>query len=324
VTEQGNQSIAVGLGTAVELGIAEEMRRDATVMCLGTQPPPSLIDEFGQVRVRRTPISESAFSGAAIGAAAAGLRPVVFWRNITFSFVAFDNIINQASKLRYMFGGQRDFPVVFVATCGAGLRLGAQHSHSPHAIFAHLTGIRVVVPTTSADAKGLIKTAIRDPNPALVLLPTRLENAAGSFGGDDDVVPFGSARIRRPGEHVTLVAVGYTVELALAAAEQLATEGISVEVIDPRSISPLDTAAVLTSVRRTGRLVVVDEAPALCSLAAELGAIVSEDAEALRALRAPVRRVCGAPVPIPYSPGLEDAVLPSIASITTAAREVAK
>jgi pyruvate/2-oxoglutarate/acetoin dehydrogenase E1 component len=310
------------MGAAIDLAIAEEMRRDRRVICLGTQPPARLVDEFGRPRVRAMPISEAGFSGAAVGAAAAGLRPVVFWRNVTFSFVAFDTVINQASKLRYMFNGQRNFPIVFLATCGAGFRLGAQHSQSPYSIFAHVAGIKVLLPTTAAEAKGLVKSAIRDDNPVIVLVPTRLEASEGPVGGDDATVPIGVARTRRAGADVTIVALGYMVELALAAAERSAEVGISAEVIDPRSVSPLDVAAVLASVRRTGRLIVVDEAPPMCSMSSELSAIVVEDPESFASLRAPIRRVCGASVPIPYSPGLEDAVLPTTESIVSAIRAV--
>ena len=312
----------MAMGAAVDLGIAEEMRRDGRVIGLGTQPPARLVDEFGRRRVRAMPISEAGFSGAAVGAAAAGLRPIVFWRNVTFSFVAFDTVINQASKLRYMFDGQRNFPIVFVATCGAGFRLGAQHSQSPYSIFAHVAGIKVLLPTTAAEAKGLVKSAIRDDGPVIVLLPTRLEASEGPVGGENETVPIGLARIRRAGTDVTIVALGYMIELALAAADRAAELGVSAEVIDPRSVSPLDAGSVLASVRRTGRLIVVDEAPPMCSMASEVTALVAEDGETFASLRAPVQRVCGAAVPIPYSPALEDAVLPSVDGILKAIRSV--
>lgn len=317
-SENGPQSRTASLAAAVDQGIAEEMRRDGRVICLGTQPPAAITAEFGPSRARTMPISEAGFSGAAIGAAAAGLRPVVFWRNVTFSFVAFDAVINQASKLRYMFGGQRTFPVVFLATCGGGLRLGAQHSQSPYSIFAHLAGIKVVLPTTAAEAKGLVKAAIRDDNPTIVLLPTRLESAIGEVGDEDDVTSIGSARVRRPGDDITVVAFGFMVELALEAAARAQADDVSVEVIDPRSVSPFDREAVLESVRRTGRLLVVDEAPPTCSMASEVMATVTEDPVTFAALRSPVARVSGAAVPIPYSPGLEDAALPSTADVLAA------
>ncbi len=310
------------MAAAIDAAIADEMRSDPRVVVMGTLPPSQLIAEFGSQRVRTMPISEASFSGAAIGAAAAGLRPVVLWRNITFAFVAFDAIINQAAKLRYMFGGQRDFPVVFLATVGGGLRLGAQHSQSPYSIYAHLAGIKVALPTTSADARGLMTTAIRDQDPVVVFVPTRYEFASGPVEDAGVTVPFGSAAIRRTGTDVSMVAFGYMVALALEAADRLVSAGISVEVIDPRTVSPFDAAAVLESVRRTGRLVVVDEAPATASMASEVCALVAEDPRAFATLRAPVRRVNGASVPVPYSPGLEDAVLPDVDGVLDAVRMV--
>lgn len=312
------------MGAAIDAAIADEMRRDERVVVLGTLPPGRLVEEFGASRVRTMPISEASFSGAAIGAAAVGLRPVVLWRNITFAFVAFDAVINQAAKLRYMFGGQRDFPVVFLATVGGGLRLGAQHSQSPYSIYAHLAGITVSLPTTSADARGLMTTAIRDQNPAIVFVPTRLETVPGPAGEAGSTVPFGSASVRRAGSDVTVVAFGYMVELALEAADRLASSGVSVEVLDPRTVSPFDTATLLASVRRTGRLVVVDEAPATASMAAEVCALATEDPETFARLRAPVRRVSGAQVPIPYSPVLEDAVLPDVDAVISAVTSVVR
>lgn len=312
------------MAAAIDAAIADEMRRDSRVIVLGTLPPGQLVTEFGSQRVRTMPISEASFSGAAIGAAAAGLRPVVLWRNITFAFVAFDAIINQAAKLRYMFGGQRDFPVVFLATVGGGLRLGAQHSQSPYSIYAHLAGIKVALPTTSADARGLMTAAIRDQDPAIVFVPTRYELQSGPVGDAGVTVPFGSAAIRRAGTDVSVVAFGYMLALALEAAERLASTGLSVEVIDPRTVSPFDAATVLGSVRRTGRLVVVDEAPATASMAAEVCTLVAEDAEAFAALKSPVRRVNGASVPVPYSPGLEDAVLPDVDGVLGAIHLVMK
>jgi pyruvate/2-oxoglutarate/acetoin dehydrogenase E1 component len=319
-TGEADAAAVLTIGAAIDQGIAEEMRRDERVIALGTQPPASLVAEFGRPRVRAMPISEAGFSGAAVGAAAAGLRPVVFWRNVTFSFVAFDTVINQASKLRYMFNGQRSFPVVFLATCGGGLRLGAQHSQSPYSIFAHVAGIKVLLPTTSEEAKGLLKSAIRDDSPTIVLIPTRLEQVEGAVAGPESITPIGAARTRRAGDDVTVVALGYMVEVALAAASAAAEDGISVEVIDPRTVSPLDVQAIHDSVRRTGRLVVVDEAPSMCSVASEIGVIVAEDPRTFSALRAPIRRVCGAPVPIPYSPVLEDAVLPTVGAVRDAIR----
>lgn len=313
---------SVTLAAAVDLAIAEEMRRDARVFCLGTLPPAGLRSEFGTDRVRQMPISEAGFSGAAVGAAASGLRPVVFWRNVGFSFVAFDSIINQASKLGYLSGSQLALPLVFIASSGGRIRLAAQHSHSPHAIFAHIPGISVLVPSTPADAKGLVKAAIRSDEPAVVLLPAILEDVKGPVGDHEAVTQIGTAVVRRVGSDVTIVALGSMAPLALEAAEILAREGCSAEVIDLRSASPLDAAAVRMSVRRTGRLVVADEAPPMCSLSSEVAAAVAEDPAALSALVSPVHRVTALPLPVPYSPPLEDQVLPSTFDVVAAARAV--
>ncbi len=298
---------------ALDRALIEEMERDERVFFMATNPTPALARAFDGRRVRRTPISEASFTGVALGAAAAGYRPVVWWRNATFSFVAFDQVANQAAKIRYMFGGQRDFPVVFRATSGGGSRMAAQHSQSPYALFAHTPGIKVIVPSTPADALGLLKTAIRDNNPVVTFEPARLDPIVGDvpFEGDDALVPFGTAAIRRTGADVTIVALGYMVGIALQAAEDLAALGIEATVIDPRTIVPLDVETIRASVRETGRLVVVDEAPAMCSFTSEVVALTAEDPDTFRALRAPAARVTSLPVPVPYSPPMEDFVLPS-------------
>jgi pyruvate dehydrogenase E1 component beta subunit len=306
---------------ALEDAMAEEMRRDERVFCLGTLPPAALRSEFGS-RVLQTPISETAFTGMAVGAAGSGMRPVVLWSNITFSFVAFDQVVNQAAKIRYMFGGQRDFPIVMRAVYGGGLQLAAQHSQSPYSLFAHIPGLKVILPSGAADAKGLLKSAIRDNNPVVCFEAARLATTDEEIAEGDHLVPLGVAAVKRPGSDVTVVALGYMVQLALQAAVVLEREGISIEVLDPRTLVPLDREAIRTSVQRTRRLVVVDEAPAMCSMAAEIGTLAAEDAETFRALRAPIRRVCGAATPVPYSPPLEAAVLPSVDRIVDAVRDV--
>lgn len=307
-------------GAAVEIAIAEEMRRDERVFYLGTLPPDRLRQEFDESRVRQVPISESGFTGAAVGAAATGLRPVVFWRNVTFSFVAFDWVINQVSKLAYMSGGQRKFPVTLIATCGGGFRVGAQHSHSPHSIFAHVSGIKVALPSTPAEAKALVKASIRDDDPTIVLVPVTVEARVGPIGGEDDVLAYGEASVRRSGEDVTVVVFGSMVQPALDAAERLNEEGISIEVIDPRTVSPLDVSSIRRSVERTGRLVVVDEATPVCSMTSEVAAIVAGDPATFGRLRAPIGRVNALNVPVPYSPPLEDLVLPSVDEIVSAVK----
>jgi acetoin:2,6-dichlorophenolindophenol oxidoreductase subunit beta len=241
---------------------------------------------------------------------------------VTFMFVAMDQIVNQASKIRYMFGGQADFPVTYRCTTGGGAQSAAQHSQSPYSMFMHLAGLKIVLPATPADAKGLLKSAIRDNNPVIVFECSRLASVAGPVPDGDYTVPLGVADVKRAGTDVTVVGLAYYVREALAVAETLAAEGISVEVIDPRTLVPLDEAAIRASVRKTGRLVVVDEAPATCSAASEIMALVTEDPDTFRALKAPVQRVCAAPVPVPFSPPLEQAALPDQARITAAIRQV--
>src|SRR5437867_1293995 len=276
----------------------------------------------GRRRVRFTPISEAAFTGIGLGAAGSGFRPVVNWGMVTFSFVAMDQIVNQASKIRYMFGGQADFPVTFRCTTGGGIQLAAQHSQSPYSMFMHLAGLKIILPSTPADAKGLLKSAIRDNNPVVFFECSRLAGVTGPVPDGDHTVPIGVADVKRAGRDVTVVGLAYYVREALAVADSLAKEGISLEVIDPRTLVPMDAEAIRASVRRTGRLVVVDEAPATCSAASEIVALVTEDAETFRALKAPVQRVCAAPVPVPFSPPLEQAALPDRARIEAAIRRV--
>ena len=307
---------------ALDEAVAEEMRRDGRVITLGTDFSGDPLREFGPARVRYTPISESVLTGMGLGAAACGVRPIVNWRMVTFSFVAMDQIVNQASKARYMFGGQADFPVTYRCSTGGGMGLAAQHSQSPYSMWMHLAGLKIILPATPADAKGLLKSAIRDNNPVVSFECSRLNAVTGPVPDGDHTVPLGVAEVKRAGNDVTAVALAYYVREALAVAEELAREGISVEVIDPRTLVPLDVEAIRASVRKTGRLVIVDEAPPTCSAAAEIAALVVEDPVTFRALRAAVERVCAAPVPVPYSPTLEKAALPDRDRITAAIRRV--
>ena len=308
---------------ALEEALAEEMRRDDRVITMATDfVTASHVKEFGPARVRYTPISESVLTGMGLGAAGCGFRPVVNWRMVTFSFVAMDQIVNQASKIRYMFGGQADFPVTYRCTTGGGIGLAAQHSQSPYSIWMHLAGLKIVLPATPYDAKGLLKSAIRDNNPVVSFESSRLATMKGPVPEDEYLVPIGVAEVKREGTDVTVVALAYYVHEALEVAEELAAEGISVEVVDPRTLVPMDEAAIRASVRKTGRLVIVDEAPSTCSAAAEISALVTEDPETFRALKAPVQRVCAVPVPVPYSPPLEKAALPDKARLTAAIRRV--
>ena len=309
---------------ALEEAVAEEMRRDPRVITMATDFTGDPVAEFGPDRVRYTPISEAVLTGMGLGAAGSGFRPVVHWRMVTFSFVAMDQIVNQASKIRYMFGGQANFPVTYRCSTGGGMGLAAQHSQSPYSMWMHLAGLKIVLPSTPADAKGLLKSAIRDNNPVVSFECSRLAGVTGPVPDGDHVVPLGVAEVKRVGRDVTIVGLAYYVREALAVAEALAAEGISVEVVDPRTLVPMDVETLRASVRKTGRLVIVDEAPAMCSAASEIAALIAEDSETFRLLRAPIRRVCAMPVPVPYSPPLERAALPSRDDIKTAVYEVLK
>ncbi|MEM6495392.1 MAG: pyruvate dehydrogenase complex E1 component subunit beta [Pseudomonadota bacterium] len=295
---------------AITEAIAEEMRRDEKIFHLSTDAPPSLLKEFGPTRVRQTPITESALTGMAIGAAGSGYRPIVDWRLVTFSFVAMDQIVNQAAKIHYMFGGQAKFPILFRTTVGGGTRRAAQHSQSPYSMFMNLAGLKQILPSTPYDVKGLTKTAIRDNNPVVAFESGRLGGLKGEVPDEDLIIPFGQADIKREGNDVTIVALAWLVHEALAAAEELAKDGISAEVVDPRSLVPMDAETIRASVRKTGRLVVADEAGPTAGASAEIAALVTEDAETFASLKAPVRRVCALQVPIPYAPHLEDHVFP--------------
>jgi pyruvate/2-oxoglutarate/acetoin dehydrogenase E1 component len=308
--------------TALESAMADEMRRDARVYTMSTAPSPALLAEHGPLRVKRMPISEATMTGIAVGSAGCGFRPVVHWRSVTFAFMAFDQVVNQACKIRYMFGGQRDFPIVFRASYANGTRSAAQHSQTGYALYAHLAGLKVVLPSAAADAKGLLKSAIRDNNPVVCFEPGRIDPLEEDVADDDTLVPIGVASIKRPGTDVTIVALGYMVHEALAAANTLAAEGVSVEVLDPRTLVPLDVEAIRQSVQKTGRLIVVDESAPTCSVAAEIMASVVEDWASCRALRAPARRVTMPAVPVPFSPPLEDFVLPDQTRIAATARDI--
>jgi pyruvate dehydrogenase E1 component beta subunit len=241
---------------------------------------------------------------------------------VTFAFMAFDQVVNQACKIRYMFGGQRDFPIVFRARYGNGTRSAAQHSQTGYALYAHLAGLKVVLPSGAADARGLLQSAIRENNPVVVFEAGRSDPLEEEVDDSASPVPIGVASIKRQGSDVTVVALGYMLVPALAAAEVLAAEGTSVEVIDPRTLVPLDVETIRQSIRKTGRLIVVDESAPVCSMASEIAAVVAEDWECCQMLRAPIRRVCMPPVPVPFSPPLEDFVLPDESRILTTIREL--
>jgi pyruvate dehydrogenase E1 component beta subunit len=297
-------------------GLREAMLEDQTVVIIGEDVDRSiigatkgLIEEFGDQRVRNTPISEATFCGACIGAAAVGLRPVVDLMVGSFFYVAMDQVANQAAKLPYMSGGQVRLPIVYFTATGPSGSAAAQHSENPHPMLMNVGGLKIVMPSTPADAKGLMLAAIRDPNPVIYFQDAVLGGAKGLVPDGPYEVPIGLADIKREGSDLTLVAIGALVGKALTVADALAEDGVSVEVIDPRTLVPLDEQTILNSVRKTGRLVVCDNAKLTCSAASEIAAIVAE--KALGALKAPPRRVAWENVPIPFSPVLEDRVLVS-------------
>lgn len=309
-------------GEAALEAITEEMRRDDKVFYMSTDAIGSLLGEFGPSRVRATPITEAAFTGMAIGAAGCGFRPIADWRQVTFCFVAMDQIVNQAAKIHYMFGGQVNFPILFRASVGGGGRVAAQHSQSPYSMFMNVAGLKMFLPSTPYDIKGLIKTAIRDNNPVISFEASRLMGLKGPVPEEDYAIPLGQADVKREGKDVTVVAIAWMVHEALAAAEELAKEGVSVEVVDPRTLVPLDAATIRNSVKKTGRLVIADEGGPTAGFSAEIAAVVSEDAATFAALKAPVKRVCALQVPIPYSPILENHVFPDRNRIVAGIREV--
>src|SRR5262249_30212275 len=283
---------------------AEEMRRDPKIFYMSTDPILPLLDEFGEKRIRATPIAEAALTGMAIGAAGSGLRPIVDWRQVTFAFVAMDQIVNQAATIHYMVCGQQTFPILFRAAVGGGTRLAAQHAQSPYAMFMNVAGLKILLPSTPGDLKGLLKSAIRDNNPVISFESNRLMGHKGPVPSEDYTIPLGVADRKRQGSDVTVVAIAWLVHEALAAAEELAKEGISVEVVDPRTLVPLDAETIRASVQKTGRLVIADEAGPTAGFSAEVAAVVSEDAATFARLAAPIKRVCALQVPIPYSPVL--------------------
>ncbi|MGP3731649.1 alpha-ketoacid dehydrogenase subunit beta [Streptomyces sp. GDS52] len=276
-----------------------------------------LLEEFGPDRVRDTPLSESAFVGAGIGAALAGMRPVVEIMTVNFSLLALDQLLNNAATLLHMSGGQLPVPLVIRMTTGAGRQLAAQHSHSLEGFYAHIPGIRVLAPATLEDARHMLAPALADPDPVVVFEHGSLYNASGELLPPTAPVDLDHAAIRRPGTDISLITYGGSLPKARAAADELAAEGIDAEVIDLRTLRPLDSATVTASVARTHRAVIVDEAWRTGSLAAEVSARIAE--ESFYDLDAPVERVCSAEVPIPYARQLEEAALPQTADIVAAA-----
>ncbi len=308
---------------AIHLALREEMQRDPRVLLMGegvATKHPDLVRDFGAARVRNTPLAEAIIAGTAVGAAASGLRPVIDLLFAPFLTYAMDALVNSAGKLRYLSGGQFEFPLVTLAMTGSGWCVGAQHNHNLEAMFVHAPGLQVVMPSTPADFKGLLKTAIRDANPTLFFTDMALLYQEGEVPEDPEhIVPLGKAAVRRAGMDVTLVSYAKTVPVCLQAAELLHAQGISAEVIDLRSLKPLDEATVLQSVRKTGRLIVVHEASGLCGIAAEIAALAAT--KAFDALRAPVVRITGPDAPSASSWALEQAAVPQADAIVKAAQD---
>jgi len=321
---------------AINEALAQEMERDPSVIVMGEdnaggEGSPGDQDAWGGVlgvtkglygkfpgRVLDTPISESAFIGAAIGAATGGLRPVAELMFIDFMGVCFDQIFNQAAKFRYMFGGKAVTPVVIRTMWGAGLRAAAQHSQSLLSVFTHVPGLKVAAPATPYDAKGLLIQAIRDDDPVIFAEHKMLYDISGDVPQESYAIPFGEANVLREGGDVTIVAIGRMVHMALEAAEELASSGVQAEVIDPRTTSPLDVDTILESVEATGRLVVVDESNPRCSLATDVAATVAQDA--FGSLRAPIQLLTGPHTPVPFADSLEDLFVPDAAKIAGAVK----
>ncbi len=326
----GAEMVQITMREALRDAMAEEMRRDDNVFVMGEEVAEyqgaykitqGLLDEFGPRRVVDTPITEAGFAGLGVGAAFGGLRPIVEFMTFNFAMQAIDHIINSAAKTLYMSGGQMGCPIVFRGPNGAAARVGAQHSQEFSAWYAHVPGLKVIAPSTAADAKGLLKAAIRDPNPVVFLENEMLYGASGQVPkGDDWVVPIGKAKVARPGKDVTIVSWSRGMVYALEAAKQLEAEGIDAEVIDLRTLRPLDMETVLASVRKTNRIVTVEEAWPVCSVGSEICAQVVE--HAFDYLDAPPTKVSGADVPMPYAAALEKLALPNAARVVAAAKAV--
>lgn len=305
----------------------EEMRRDPRVFIMGEDVAAGVfgttggfLEEFGPERVRNTPISEAGFTGVAAGAAMVGLRPIVDYTIASFLYVAMDQLVSIVAKATYMYGGQTKVPIVFRAGLFFGGSNAAQHSDRPYPMLMNVPGLKIILPSSPYDAKGLLKTAIRDDDPVICFEDGVLWGSKGPVPEDEYLIPLGVAEVKRPGTDVTVVALASRVYEALAAAEMLEQNGISVEVIDPRSLVPLDRETILASVAKTGRLVVVDEAHRTCSAASEIAAIVAD--EGFWSLKAPIKRVTTPDTQIPFSPPLEKILYPDAAKIAAAVRAV--
>lgn len=322
---------SLGMGQAINQALREEMLRDADVFLAGEGigvgihsspmlPTADLLKDFGPERVKDTPVSEAAIAGLAVGAAEAGLKPVVEIMFNPFFTLASDMIVNHAAKLRYLSGGKSSFPLVVRIKSGAGFGAGCQHSHNLEAWAAHCPGLKVVMPATPADAKGLLKSAIRDPNPVVFFEDMMLYFAPGPVPEEEVLTPLGQADVKRKGKDVTVVTWSKMVGEAMKAADRLAEKGIEMEIVDLRTLVPLDKKTLLASVRKTGRLVVLHEATRTGGFAGEVAAVVME--EAFDSLKTPLRRVTGPDIPVPASPPLERFYIPGEEDLIAAVKEV--
>jgi len=321
----------ISFSEALNEAMAEEMRRDPAVFLMGEDVgvfggvfgvSGGLLDEFGPERVRDTPISEAVIVGSGLGAALMGMRPIVEIMFADFITCAMDQVVNQAAKARYMSGGKAQAPLTIRIANGAPGSAGAQHSQSPESWFMNVPGLKIAIPATPYDAKGLLKTAIRGEDPVLFFEHKMLYAVKGAVPEEDYTVPFGQAVVRRQGSAATLIAIGGGVTLAMAAAEQLAEQGIFVEVVDPRTLVPLDTETIVASVKKTGRAVIVHEAHKRAGPGAEIAAILAE--EAIGYLDGPILRVAAKNVPFPYSPELEQYMLPKVEDVVAAVTGLVK
>lgn len=316
---------------ALNQAMREEMLRDENVFLMGEEVAAyqgaykvskGLLDEFGERRVIDSPITELGFAGLGVGAAMVGLRPIIEFMTFNFSILATDQIINSAAKMRYMSGGQFKIPIVFRGPNGSAYQVSSQHSQALESWYAHFPGLKVVMPSTPADAKGLLKSAIRDDDPVIFLEQERMYGNKGEVPDDEDyLVPLGVADVKREGKDATIVARSIMLPVALKAAEELEKHGVSVEVIDPRTIRPLDIDTIVESVKKTNRVVVAEESHPFCGVAAEISAQIME--RAFDYLDAPVKRISGADAPMPYAKNLEQLAIPDVARLVEAVREVA-
>ena len=321
----------ITLGKAINEAMFEEMRRDPSIILMGEDVAETghpfrffdgLAEEFGAERVIDTPIAEPGYMGIAVGAALTGMRPVVDLMFGDFLYLVMDQLCNQAAKAHYMSGGKLNVPLVVHTNLGATRRSAAQHSQSIHALVAHIPGLKVALPSSAYEAKGLLKSAIRDDNPVVIFHDKMMYNDKGPVPEEDYLIPFGRANVLSGGRDITLIGASSMVEICMAAAEALAAEGIGVEVIDPRTIVPLDEATIIDSVKKTGRAIVVDEGHQSFGVTAEIAARIAE--KAFYWLDAPVRRMGAMDVPVPFSPALEDLTVPTVEGVADLARRLCR